>query len=102
VTEQQPELGPVGYRIILENDLVRVWQVMLGPGETQALHHHEHPYLVIAVEGAINLVETVDGQLRDAPEPTGSVVFRPAGDTHTLTNVGETRYVARVVELKTR
>ena len=32
----------------------------------------------------------------------GGVVFRPAGDTHTLTNVGETRYVARIVELKTQ
>ncbi|GAA4708246.1 cupin [Phytohabitans rumicis] len=95
------ELGPVGYRIILENEHVRVWQVALGPGETQPLHYHEHPYLVIAIEGAINLVETADGQLRDAPEPTGGVVFRPPGDTHTLTNVGETRYVARIVELKT-
>jgi quercetin dioxygenase-like cupin family protein len=95
------ELGPVGYRIILENDLVRVWQVALQPGETQPLHHHEHPYLVIAISGAINLVETVDGQLRDAAEPTGSVIFRPPGDTHTLTNVGETQYVARIVELKT-
>ncbi|WP_027346184.1 cupin domain-containing protein [Hamadaea tsunoensis] len=98
--ETAPALGPVGYRVILENELVRVWQVALEPGQTQALHHHEHPYLVIAIEGAINVVETLDGQRRDAPEPTGSVVFRPPGDTHTLTNVGETRYVSRIVELK--
>jgi quercetin dioxygenase-like cupin family protein len=94
------ELGPVGQRVLLENEHVRVWQVSLAPGETQPLHRHDHPYLVIAVQGAMNVVETVDGHVIDAPEPTGSVVFREPGATHTLTNIGETTYVARLVELK--
>ena len=95
-----PELGPVGQRILLENEYVRVWQVSLAPGQSQQLHRHDHPYLVVAVSGAMNMVETLDGQRIDAPEPTGSVVFRDGGATHTLTNIGETPYVARLVELK--
>jgi quercetin dioxygenase-like cupin family protein len=94
------ELGPVGARILLENEYVRVWQVSLAPGETQPLHRHDLPYLVVSVSGAMNVIETVDGQRIDAPEPTGSVVFREPGATHTLTNIGETTYVARLVELK--
>jgi beta-alanine degradation protein BauB len=33
-------------------------------------------------------------------EETGGVVFREPGATHTLTNIGDTTYVARIVELK--
>ncbi|HET6214904.1 MAG TPA: cupin [Micromonosporaceae bacterium] len=97
-----PDLAPVGDRILFENDLVRVWQVRLGPGETQPLHRHDHPYLVVAVQGAMNVVETADGQRIDAPEPQGSVVFREPGATHMLTNIGETTYVGRLIELKAR
>lgn len=93
------DLGPVGQRVMLENDHVRVWQVHLEPGQTQRLHRHDHPYLVVAVSGAINLIQTVDGKEIDAPEPIGHVVYRPSGAVHTLTNVGETTYVGRVIEL---
>lgn len=93
------QLGPVGQRIMLENDHVRVWQVHLEPGQTQRLHRHDHPYVVVSVHSAINLIHTVDGQEIEAPEPTGHVVYRPAGAVHSLTNVGETTYVGRIVEL---
>ncbi|WP_440072361.1 hypothetical protein [Streptosporangium sp. OZ121] len=93
-------LGPVGQHVVFENELVRVWQIELEPGQTQPLHRHDHPYLVIAVEEALNVIETADGQLIDAPEPRGSVIFRDPGAVHKLTNVGETRYVSRLVELK--
>jgi hypothetical protein len=42
----------------------------------------------------------VDGTRIDADEPTGGVVFREPGATHLLTNVGDTTYLARLVELK--
>ncbi|WP_030913002.1 hypothetical protein [Streptosporangium amethystogenes] len=93
-------LAPVGQYVVFENDLVRVWHIELEPGEIQPLHRHDHPYLVVAVEEAVNVIETADGQLIDAPEPQGSVVFRDPGAVHLLRNVGETRYVSRLVELK--
>ncbi len=96
----EPDLSRVGHRIIIENDRVRVWQVKLDPGETQPMHRHDLPYVVVSVSGAINVIETRDGQRVDAPEPTGGVVFREPGATHMLTNVGETTYVGRVIELK--
>lgn len=93
------ELGPVGQRVMFENDRVRVWQVRLDPGQTQRLHKHEHPYVVVAVQSASNLIQTIDGQTVDAPEPAGHVVYRPAGAVHMLTNVGDTTYVGRIIEL---
>lgn len=96
----EPKLGPVGQEIVFENDRVRVWHILLEPGEGQPLHRHEHPYLVVAVQGAKNLIQTVDGTRIDADEATGGVVFREPGAVHMLTNVGDTTYLARLVELK--
>ncbi|WP_319463706.1 cupin [Micromonospora sp. RTP1Z1] len=97
---QDLELGPVGQEIVYENDRVRVWHIRLEPGEQQPLHRHDHPYLVVAIEGAKNVVQTVDGTRIDADEPTGGVVYRDPGAVHILTNVGDTTYLARLVELK--
>ena len=55
------DLAPVGDRVLLDNDRVRVWHIQLAPGETQPLHRHDHPYVVVAVSGATNVINTVDG-----------------------------------------
>jgi quercetin dioxygenase-like cupin family protein len=94
------ETGPVVLVDDLLADRVRVWHIRLEPGECQPLHRHDDPYLVIAVQGAKNVVRTVDGTQIDAEEPSGGVVFREPGATHLLTNVGDTTYLARLVELK--
>lgn len=93
-------LGPVGQEIVFENDQVRVWHIKLLPGESQPLHHHTLPYLVIAVEGATNVIRTIDGQRIDVTEKAGEVVYRDPGAIHTLTNEGDTTYVSRLIELK--
>ncbi len=41
------QYGPVGKRILFENDLVRVWEISLGPGEHLLQHYHALPYLVV-------------------------------------------------------
>ncbi|TWG27018.1 hypothetical protein FHX75_11153 [Micromonospora palomenae] len=50
--------------------------------------------LVVAIRGAKNVVQTVDGTV-DADEPTGGVVYRDPKTVHMLTNVGATTYIAR-------
>lgn len=84
------ELGPVGQEIVYENDRVRVWHIRLEPGERQPLHRHDHPYLVVAIEGAKNVVQTIDGTRIDADEPTGGVVYRDPGQC-TCSPMSETR-----------
>jgi hypothetical protein len=52
------QYGPVGSRILFENDLVRVWEISLEPGEHLPLHYHALPYLVVTVEAAhVRVVE---------------------------------------------
>jgi predicted metal-dependent enzyme (double-stranded beta helix superfamily) len=98
MTEQV--LGAVGQEIMLDNDRVRVWHITLAPGESQPLHHHGLPYVVVAVQGARNVIHTAAGERIDVEEETGSVVFREPGQTHMLTNAGDTVYIGRIVEVK--
>jgi beta-alanine degradation protein BauB len=95
------ELIDIGQEILFENEHVRVWEVRLEPGEVQEWHQHDHPYLIVAIEGANNRMEFLDGsELRHMVETAGRVVYRDAGTVHRLINEGQTRYVNRLVELK--
>ena len=94
-------LGPVGNKILLENEYIRMWEVRLEPGQTIAFHIHYHPYLVVSLGGGENEIETIFGQTIPTHEPVGSFVFidemRPV---HRLTNKSSVTYLSRLIELK--
>lgn len=94
-------LGEVGQRVVFENDRVRVWEIVLEPGEHQPWHRHLNPYVVVALASADNRIDPFGGgEPRLVHEPLGGVVYREAGEVHMLTNRGATRYHSRLVELK--
>jgi hypothetical protein len=99
--EKGIKLREIGQRIVLENELVRVWEINLDPGETIDFHIHYHPYLVISLGGGENEIETIFGNKIMVNEPLGSTVFmnemRPV---HRLTNRSKVRYLSRLIELK--
>ena len=45
------DFGDVGTRLLLDNDQIRVWELRLEPGATSDLHHHEHDYVMVQIEG---------------------------------------------------
>jgi quercetin dioxygenase-like cupin family protein len=94
------QYGPVGSRILFENDLVRVWEILLEPGERLPLHQHTLPYLVVTIEPTRVRVVEHDGQTDDPVHAPGSITFREAGQIHELHNISTTRYVNRLIELK--
>jgi quercetin dioxygenase-like cupin family protein len=93
--------APVGQKILFENERIRVWEILLQPGERHPTHHHLLPYLVLAVEGDQNKMEWEDGKLTTSYEPPGFFVYREAGAIHDLTNIGSKRYWSRLIEFKT-
>lgn len=94
-------LGEIGHEIVFENEHVRVWEVLLKPGEVQDWHLHHHPYLIVGIEGADNRMEFLDGsEPRHMEETAGRVVYREAGKVHKLINEGQTTYRNRLIELK--
>ncbi|MFF5257878.1 hypothetical protein ACFY4C_02955 [Actinomadura viridis] len=98
----QVVLGEVGQKVVFENAHIRVWDIVLEPGERQTWHRHRNPYVVIALSAADNRIDPLDGtEPRLVHEPFGGVVYREPGEVHMLTNHGDTRYHSRLVELKT-
>lgn len=99
--ERGVTLSDVGSVIVLENDHVRIWEVRVEPGQTLGWHIHYHPYVVIAISGGKNEIETIFGDKRTTYEPSGHAVLidgmRPV---HRLTNRDKVTYLARLMELK--
>jgi len=100
MAQKRDEYGPVGTSIVFENDLVRVWEVLLEPGEKQELHQHELPYVIVAIESGNNRITNVEGETRDTEERPGHVVYQNPGQIHELHNIGTTRYRNRLIEIK--
>src|SRR5689334_16908693 len=88
-------LGPIGHRIVSENEHVRVWEVRLAPGETIDFHIHYHPYLIISLGGADNEIETIFGDRIRVQEPLGStVLMNEMRPVHRLTNRSSVPYLS--------
>ncbi len=98
----EPELGPVGTKLLISNELVNVWEVDLKPGEAQPWHFHEYPYVVISMKsGRARVTEHGTGRQREGDTVPGNTVFDPGGATHTLENIGDTPTLERLIEFKT-
>ena len=80
-----PELGPIGDEILFENDRVRVWGVKLDPGERQAWHKHDFPYVIVPMTEGKNIMYFEDGREKmETNETVGGVLWREAGAPHEL------------------
>lgn len=86
------------YRVILENDCVRVLDYKDLPGEKT--HPHRHPDFVLYALGAFKRTLTLpDGKVLRRQFNAGDVMWSDA-QTHTGENVGETPTHVLMVELK--
>ena len=93
-------LGDVANKLLFENELVRVWEMQLAPGERSDRHRHDLPYLLCVLEGS-----RVDAQIEgvgrvEIPVQTGSVFFVPPGATETAINASARPFREILIELK--
>ncbi|MCL5117009.1 MAG: cupin domain-containing protein [Firmicutes bacterium] len=91
----------VDHRLIMENDLVRVWDVLLYPGEALKMNQYDLPSLVVVVEGDRTELVRPNGSSEALNEPPGSFRYHEAGEAYALKNVGRTKYWSRILEMKT-
>ena len=94
------QYGPVGTRVIFENERVRVWEIELAPGETLPMHFHELDYVVVALAAGPTTVEWEDGRRETNDHTPGEITWRSAPHAHALTNSGSAPYRNRLIELK--
>lgn len=94
-------LGPIGTRVLFENQHIRVWSVELPPKGHQPLHEHEHPYLIVPVTEGKAVMRWEDGRERHLVDAPGEVKYRDAsGGPHELFNLADTKSHSILVEIK--
>jgi quercetin dioxygenase-like cupin family protein len=85
------------YKLLDENDKVRVLQVVFKPGDAAKMHHHPE-HVVYALKGG-KLSLTSKGKTQEMDIKPGSVMFLEEQD-HEAKNVGNTTLDLLVIELK--
>ena len=97
---QQASTTLKNYTPLFENDEVRVGRVTLPAGESEGLHVHPYPRVLICLEGATIEVKRPDGSLAKTVYQPGDARYQSDTQPHEPVNVGTSRFVGVVVELK--
>jgi quercetin dioxygenase-like cupin family protein len=92
--QQNPEF----YKILLENDDVRVLEYRLKPGQKESLHSHPDG-VVYGFNASKIRVTSADGKVTESAGKAGDVFWRKSV-THALENVGDTDVHSLAVEIK--
>ena len=97
-------LGDIGGTVLFEDDRVRLWELVLQPGEASDLHRHDHDYYLLVVEGdyvaAVPHPYDPDRSIVGKVPELGNTVPMQKGMTEWAYNVGEKVYREFIVELK--
>lgn len=99
IRAQDPVItSPQYYKVLLENDQVRVLEYRLKPGEKEPMH--SHPAGVVYVLSGTKLKVTYpDGRTEERGATAGETIWREP-TTHALENVGDTEAHAIAIDLK--
>ena len=92
---------PIVRTPVLENERVRAFEVTLEPGQSTSMHTHVLPGLAIALTPG-DIEVTTEG--KNKPDrlnlPLGDLRWRAGAVTHTIKNVGKSRFSSVDIELK--
>jgi quercetin dioxygenase-like cupin family protein len=104
-TAQQPAqidavaASPDRFRIILENDHVRVIEYTLGPGERDQWHTHPPKVSYVVRSGQLR-IHLADGSSFLSDEKQGTAVWMETLPRHYAENVGQTPVTILLIEVK--
>lgn len=92
------KISPQYYKVLLENDQVRVLEYHLKPGEKEAMHSHPAG-VVYSIDGGRMKTTSPNGETHEGERKAGEVVWRDPV-THAAENIGSTEIHVLAVELK--
>ena len=100
VHAQDPvKVSPQCYKVLLENDQVRVLEYHLKAGEKEPMHSHAAG-VVYVLSGAKLKFSYPDGRTEEKAAATGETIWRNP-TTHAVENVGNTEAHVIAIDLKT-
>jgi quercetin dioxygenase-like cupin family protein len=90
-----------GREPIVENDRVRVFRLSLAPGESAPTHTHPLPGLAIAITaGELDVATGGNSKPERTKVAETDVRWRAGAVTHSIKNVGKTRFEGIDIEFK--
>ena len=92
--------SPQYYKVLLENDQVRVLEYHLKAGEKEPMHSHSAG-VVYVLSGAKLKFSYPDGRTEMKSAAAGETIWREPV-THAVENVGDTEAHAIAIDLKSR
>lgn len=96
--EDPVKQSPQFYKVLIDNDQVRVLEYRLKPGETEPMHRHPAG-VVHYFSDARFLSSSPGGKAVEATVKAGDTVWRDE-TTHAAVNIGDTEAHGIAVELK--
>lgn len=98
------KLGKVAGRILLEDEKIRIWEMILEPGQASDLHEHTLDYYLVIMDGDEVAGVTPKGSPVDSfvglVPKEGNTVAIPKGGVEWAWNVGKKTYREILIELK--
>jgi len=94
------EFGNVGTKLLAENDRVKIWEMVLDPGEASDLHQHTLDYCLCIVEGSSIDADPPDARSFRIAVAPGDVFYVPRGGSERAVNRSGERFREIIVELK--
>lgn len=91
-----------GHVVLIDNSRVRVNRLILKPGESSKIHTHHMAGLGIVLYDSKIEISSPGGTKQTLRSKAGDHVWRNAGTTHIIKNIGLTAFEAIVLELKPR
>lgn len=86
---------------VLENERVRAYRLSLAPGESLATHTHPYAGLALVLTAAEIEVKTQGSkEIQRLKVSVGEARWRPGPITHSIKNIGTTRFEAVDIEIK--
>lgn len=89
---------PKHYKVVFENDTVRVLRITYGPREKSVMHEHPNSVFVLLTDESLRFT-TPDGKTVEITGKTGDAGWGPAGK-HLPENLMDKSFEAILIELK--
>ncbi len=93
------KMSPQYYKVLLENDQVRVLEYRLKPGEKEPMHSHPAGVVYVLSGGTLKF-SYPDGRTEEKAGTTGETIWRDPV-AHAVENTGKTEAHAIAIDLKT-
>ena len=94
------QLGDVGTEFKYEDEHVKVWDLVLEPGQSSDWHHHTSRYMFVVTRAGTLQTEHADGSVTTSDLQLGQVVKGIKNAVHRVTNIGGALYSNAIIEMK--